>query len=82
MLLSSKITCRWVQCFKGLQNMKMKLRSNMKNFKELWAYLLEQVSNSVRGKVSVHSLSVRINGWKLEGRRKGRVCRSCDAEMR
>lgn len=42
-----KVTCRLVQHFGDLQNMKIKLYSNMKNFEELWMCLF-QVSNSIR----------------------------------
>lgn len=67
MLLSSKITSRWVQCFGVLQNMKMKLYSNMKNVEELWAWLLEQINKSIRGKGTSAQLVMR-NKWMDVGR--------------
>lgn len=51
--------------------MKMKLHSNMKNFKELWACLLEQVSNSIRGK-STSAQFVNKNKWMDFGRAQKR----------
>lgn len=47
--------------------MKMKLYSNMKNVEELWAWLLEQINKSIRGKGTSAQLVMR-NKWMDVGR--------------